>query len=300
MKKIIIKLLFLPILVPFLFTNCQADRISYDGPSYILFSDTLNLLPVQVDNPYVDIPVVATQICDYDRTVGVEVVEKTSNAVEGKHYELEANQVTIKAGENVTNIRVRGFYDAITVSDSLGFVLRLVEDNSFVWEYYGNETKVVLQKVCPFNIYDFTGYATIQSSYMSNYMNVSQRLIQTEVDPENENTIILRNCFYDGNDLSIHLTTNDMLNPLIEMDDQLFATTADAFGTIYGDGIIRTYQAANYVSYYSSCEQFIFQYMTLYVPNYPSKGISTAVGTFYNLIHWISDDEAEKLKLEGY
>ena len=82
------------------------------------------------------------------------------------------------------------------------------------------------------------------------------------------------------------------------MDDQRFASTADAFGTLYGDGYINVYQPTAYTSYYSSCEKFIFQYMTLYVPGMPEG--QNVVGTFVNAVEWISDDEAEKLKREGY
>ena len=87
---------------------------------------------------------------------------------------------------------------------------------------------------------------------------------------------------------------------LIEMDEQIFGPTTEAFGTIYGDGKIRMFQPTNYVSYYSSCEQFVYQYMTLYVMNKDQQSIYGTVGTFINVLKWISDDEAEKLMREGY
>ena len=97
---------------------------------------------------------------------------------------------------------------------------------------------------------------------------------------------------------------DDIYNPLIRMEDQRFAATAEAFGTKYGDGYINVYQPTTYVSYYSSCEKFIFQYMTLYVPGMtPGVNIPTSdnlIGTFVNAVEWISEDEAEKLKREGY
>ena len=51
-------------------TGCgKADLPTYSGPEYVLFSDTLYVLPVADDVEYHNIPVVATQACDYDRTV---------------------------------------------------------------------------------------------------------------------------------------------------------------------------------------------------------------------------------------
>ena len=82
------------------------------------------------------------------------------------------------------------------------------------------------------------------------------------------------------------------------MDDQVFASTADAFGTLYGDGKINVYQSPLYTSYFNTCQKYVFQYMTLYVPGMAAD-VNT-VGTFVNAMEWISDDEAEKLKREGY
>ena len=99
--------------------------------------------------------------------------------------------------------------------------------------------------------------------------------------------------------MKVKFTTNDLLNPLIEMEEQIFGPTTEAFGTIYGDGLIRMLQPSYYASYYSSCEQFIYQYMTLYVMNKDGSVYGT-VGTFINAVKWVSDAEAEKLKREGY
>ena len=111
-------------------------------------------------------------------------------------------------------------------------------------------------------------------------------------------TIIIKDYFFDGYDARIRFSTGDINNPLIEMDEQDFGPTSEAFGTLYGDGMIKMYQPTAYTSYYSSCEKFILQYMTLYVPGM-AAGYNT-VGTFVNAVEWISDDEAEKLKREGY
>ena len=179
--------------------------------------------------------------------------------------------------------------------------LRLISPEETHWDLYednGLETKVMLQKVCPFDINAFTGYAMITSTYLYNYVGGYNRLIKTEVDSTEENTIIMRDFYYDGYDVKLRFTTDDPLNPLIEMDDQPLVTTGEAFGTVYGDGMLHIYQPSNYVSYYSSCEKFIYQYITLWVPGM-AAGTNT-VGTFIQAIEWISDDEARVLQSQGY
>ena len=280
-------------------TSCEEQRTVYDGPLYIMFADTLSVLGVENSEEVFDIHIAATQASDKDRTLAVEVVDKESSAIEGVHYTLESNTVVIKAGELATSVRVRAIYDNLTIDEDPTLVLRLITDDDVQWSLYeGNETKVILRKICPFDINAFTGYAVVTSTFLMDYSIKDMRLITTEVDPEDSTAVILHDYFYDGYDMKVRFTTEDMLNPLIEMDDQTMATTGEAFGTIYGDGMLHAYQPSSLVSYYSSCEKFIFQYMTVWVPGM-AEGTNT-VGTLINAVEWISDDEARILKNQGY
>ena len=74
MKKIFIGLSAI-FAFAFGFTGCDTDYVTYSGPDYIMFSDTLTVLPVQNNEEYFDIPVAATEACSYDRTLGVEILE---------------------------------------------------------------------------------------------------------------------------------------------------------------------------------------------------------------------------------
>lgn len=299
MKKIV-KNIFLFLTVAASFSSCDTDAeyITYEGPNFIMFSDTLYQLPVQNNEDYFSLPVVATRACDYDRVLAVEVVDSISNATEGRHYSLESNTVTIPAGQLVGNVKVRGYHDNIAVTDSLGFSLRLISQKETQSELYGIESKVFLQKACKFDINAFTGYCYIVSTFLQNYATVEGRVAYSVVDPEEENTIIIKDYFYDGYDIKVKFTTNDILNPLIKCSEQKLGPTTEAFGTKYGeDGIINVYQPTMYVSYYSSCEHFIWQYMSLYIPS--MTGYNT-VGTFVNAVEWISKDEAKKRRDEGY
>ena len=284
------------------FTGCEEERTVYSGPQYIMFADTLSVLGVENNGEYADIYISATKTMDKDLTLAVEVIEQESSAIEGVHYTIESNTVVIKAGELSTSVRIRGHYENLTVDENLPEIkLRLISPEETQWNLYENmglETKVMLQKVCPFDIHAFTGYAMITSTFLYNYVGGYNRLIKTELDPTEENTIIMRDFYYDGYDVKLRFTTEDPLNPLIEMDDQPLVTTGEAFGTKFGDGMLHIYQPSNYVSYYSSCETFIYQYITLWVPGM-AAGTNT-VGTFIHAIEWISDDEARVLMNQGY
>ena len=84
MRKINYGLMSMLALLMCAITSCgDAERPSYDGPNYILFSDTLTVLAVQNNEEVFDIPVAATEACSYDRTVAVEVIDQKSNAIEG-------------------------------------------------------------------------------------------------------------------------------------------------------------------------------------------------------------------------
>ncbi len=300
MKKILSSLCIVSALfISLVSCDTDAEYTTYNGPGFIMFSDTLYEFPVVNSVDSYNIPVVATEACDYDRTLAVEIIDSKSNAVEGRHYALKSNTITIKAGELVSNVEVVGVHENIEIQDSLGFALRLISGKENQSELYGVDANVLLIKACEFDINAFTGYCFIaRSTYLDNYSNVDGRLVYSILDPENENTIIIKDYFYDGYDVRIRFTTDDILNPLIEFDEQPFGPTAEAFGTLYGtDGIINMYQPTMYTSYYSSLEKFIFQYMGLYMPSL--AGYNT-VGIFVNAVRWISDDEAAKLKREGY
>lgn len=280
--------------------GCDQNKVVYSGPNYLMFSDTLYHYAVQETNEIFDVPVSATVSADYDRTFAVEIIDKESNAVEGKHFKILSNTVTIKAGEMAANVEVQGNYENIGITDSLGFALRLVILKADEWKLYGTETKVVMQKSCPFDINAFTGYCKVTSSYFSNYMqNVDLRLVTSEVAEGEENTIVVHGLYYDGYDTKIKFNRKKVLEPKIEMKEQVCGSTGEAFGTIYGNGKLLMNQPTSYTSYYSTCENFIFQYVTLSVDNKDGTEFGV-VGTFVNIIEWISEAEAEKLKEQGY
>lgn len=284
------------------FSGCDQDKVVYSGPNYLMFSDTLYTYAVQETNEIFNVPVSATVPANYDRTFGVEVIDKESNAVEGKHYKILSNTVTIKAGEMSTDVKVQGLYKNIGITDSLGFALRLVIPDTEQWSLYKNEAKVVMQKICPFDIKNFKGYCKVTSSYLSSDYypkKVDLRLVTSDIVEGKENTIVVHGLYFDGYDMEIKFNRKDVLEPLVEMEEQICGSTGEAFNTIHGDGKLRLNQPTAYTSFYSTNGNFILQYVTMSVNNKDGSYYGT-VGTFVNVLEWISEAEAEKLKEQGY
>ena len=280
--------------------SCSQDYTNYSGPSYIMFSDTLYQYAVQETNDVFNVPVSATEKADFDRTFAVEVVPKQSNAIEGRHYRILNNTVTIKAGEMVGNVQVQGIYENIGNTDSLGLTLKLVVPEKYNWtDLYKDYTHVVRQKSCPFDINNFSGWCVVTSTFYSQYLNnVKNRLIKTEVVEGEENTVLLKDVYYKGYDLKLKFNTKNPLEPKVEMDDQIAGETGEAFGTIYGDGKLRISQPSIYTSYFNSCLKYVLQYVSMSVDNKDGSSFGT-VGTYVSMFEWISDAEAEKLKEQG-
>ena len=227
-------------------TGCNSDEKTYSDAEYILFADTMSTNMVFQDEAYFNIPIASTVACDYDRTIGVEVIDKGSTAIEGYHYRLRSNTITIKAGERTANVEVAGSYDHIQDTDSLGFILKLEMPEQLNWsDLYTDydKTKVVLYKGCPYDPETFTGWCVVTSLLLYDYPSALdtsyQRLILTEKHPTEPNTIILRDFLYDGYDVTMRLNTDDPAEPLVEMDeDQVLSDEQTVFGQINADIVL--------------------------------------------------------------
>ncbi|MDO4757690.1 MAG: DUF4984 domain-containing protein [Rikenellaceae bacterium] len=286
----------------FSLTACDEEYTTYAGPEYVMFADTLSTNMVLSDAEYFSVPLSATVACDYDRTLAVEILDEGSNAIEGLHYTLLSNTITIPAGKLAGEVRVKGNYENIEASDSLGFRMRLVMPEALEWDLYKEwtETKVVMYKSCPFDIHNFTGWCMLTSLLLYDYPGTNpfyQRLIKTEAHPTEPNTVILREAFYDGYDVTIRFQTDDPANPLVLMDeDQVLSDEASVFGQVLGDNHILGASSPYYNSYFNACQSFVELWISVYVEDL-GKPIGS-VGQYYNILEWVSDEEAERLQRE--
>lgn len=282
---------------------CQEQYITYGDKCYVMFSEQEQYFLVEENQDYFSVAIAATTAASKDRTFGVEVIDKGSNAIEGLHYRLLSNSVTIPAGELAGEVKVKGIYENIEPTDSLGFTLKLIIPEEMEWnDVYtdATQTKVVMYKSCPFDINNFTGWCLVSSMMVQTYMgeNVSyQRVVKAEKHPSEENTIILRSCFYDGYDVNITLHNERADEPIITMEpDQVISDEASVFGQILGDNHILATHSPYYDSYYNSCQGFAVLWMHVYVEDL-GESVGT-VGHFYNVIEWLSDEEAEEIQRE--
>ena len=299
MKKILIYMSML-FVVTSAFSGCHERYVTYADKEYVMFADTLATYPVQKDVEWFNIPVVSTVVRDYDRTFGVEIIDKGNNAIENVHYRLESNTVTIKAGENRADVKVHGYYDNIQATDSLGFELQLVMNSNLEMPLYGKSTKAVLMKSCPFDINNFTGYCVLTSMFLYNYSITGsyQRLVYTEKHPTQDNMIICRNWINDGYDVTMTFNADDPMLPIVTMDrDQVASDEGSFFGTAHGDNRILVTNSSYYDSVFYPCGNYLYIWTEMYVENL-GEPVGT-VGHFYNIMEWVSDEEAERLKREG-
>lgn len=266
--------------------GCQEKYTTYSGPSYIAFSDTLNVCPVQQDGEAFDVMIASTQACDHDRTFAVEVVDKKSNAVFGHHYTIPSQTVTIPAGERSASVKIIGNYDNVANGDSLSVTLSLVSADDENWDLYGQTTRVLLKKVCPFDIHSFEGHCRILSSFWLYYnTRYLEKIVEVKVAPDDENVLIFKDFLMDGFDIRLRVDNSDILSPTIRFDgDQVIGDTRIPFNYIYGDGRIFVTEPPidNVIDI---CEKFAYVYEMLYVNEVG------AIGTFVSILQWLTEEE---------
>ncbi len=301
--KRIIKISFAALLAVAAFTACRQEYTTYNDAEYIMFADSASVNMVLADQDWFNVPVVATTKTDYDRTFGVEIIDKGSNAIEGYHYTLKSNTITIPAGEMTADVEVHGVYDNITPEDSLGFTLKLVLPEAVKWNsLYNDETKVTMYKSCPFSIDDFTGYCVVTSLFLNEFPGAEnksyQRLIKTEKHPSEENTVIMKDWLFTGYDVSIKFNPENPAEPLVTMDEeQVISDEMSVFGIAYGDNRIRVDASPYSVSSFNACQKFVTLWILAYVEDLGD--LYGNVGEFINLMEWVSDEEADRLKREN-
>ena len=292
------------------FVACNEHYTTYEGKEYLMFADTLSTNMVLADGTPFKVQVSSTVARNFDRTYAVEVVDKGSNAIEGLHYRLGSNTITIPAGKLSTEVEVYGNYENIEPTDSLGFTLKLVMHEDLKWDMYPNsdQTKVVMYKSCPFDINEWGGteqdpkYCLLTSLLLYSYPgpNTSyQRLVKCYKHKTMENTIVMDDLFYNGYDVLLTFDNNPA-EPLLKMQkDQVIGSEYTVFGIQHGDGkILGTHSPqAEQASYYNACQKYAQLWVLMYVNDFSTT--VGYVGYFYNILEWVSQEEAEEIMREG-
>ena len=293
------------------FVACSEQYTTYEGKEYLMFSDSLSTNMVLADGTPFTVKVSSTVARDFDRTYAVEVIDKGSNAIEGYHYRLGSNTITIPAGKLSTEVEVYGNYDNIEPTDSLGFTLKLVMHEDLKWNMYpdSDQTKVVMYKSCPFDINEWGGteqepkYCLLTSLLLYSYPgpNTSySRLVKCYKHKSIENTIVMDDLFYNGYDVQLTFDTSNPAQPILKMpSEQVIGSEFTVFGIQYGDGkILATHSPrADQLSTYNACQKFAQLWVLAYVNDFSTS--VGYIGYFYNILEWISQEEAEEIMREG-
>ena len=140
----------------------------------------------------------------------------------------------------------------------------------------------------------------VTSTFLNSYPGVEnksiQRLIHTEKHPTEENMIILHDWLFSGYDVTIRLDPRDPIEPLVTMDkNQVLADEASIFGQIVGDNkiLVTNSPLTTPISTAASTTWAVDQGACR------GHGVNMGlVGHFYNIIEWVSDEEAERLQRE--
>ena len=282
-------------------TGCSEQRNYYADAEYVMFADTASVNIVLQDHESFAVPVASTVACSYDRTFGVEIIDSGSKAIEGKHYRLASNTITIPAGQRRADVTVYPNYEALEAADTLNFTLQLVMPEAVKWDLYGNRTHVKMVKRCPYVADDFSGWCVVTSLFLQSFPgdNTSiQRLIRTEKHPTEENTVILHSFLYDGYDVTIRFQTDNPAEPWVTMDaDQVLSDEESVFGLVHGDNKILTTASPYYYSYFDACGRFVSLYLMVYVEHLGELVGYVETGV-YNVLEWVSDEEADRLDRE--
>ena len=116
-----------------------------------------------------------------------------------------------------------------------------------------------------------------------------ERVVKSEPVEGEPNTFVIKDFLMDGYDVKFRVDDTDILNPVIEMvGEQIVGDTRIPFQMVYGDGRIRGFEDPSYLPYFDICNRYAETYMYMYV-----KNVGT-IGTFVNIIEWITDEEANE------
>ncbi|MEG1586569.1 MAG: DUF4984 domain-containing protein [Bacteroidales bacterium] len=261
-------------------TSCNEEKVLYGGNEYVMFADTLYYMPVTPDaEKTFDVVVSTTKKDNKDRTYGVELVVNKSNAIEGRHFELLTNNVTIKAGELTGVVPVKGHYDHIAYGDSLALTLRLLTPKNESWDMYGKETNVSLIKCIPFSIDDFTGNLKFYASFP-----FDQSVISFYVKSEklNDSTLIIKEAFSSKYDLKVRFKDNKV-NPLetsLSVAEQVVFADAGV-GRVYASTVDTK------PSFYSSHMRSLYMYLDMFVPEVGTFGV------YQYMFKWVPQSEVD-------
>lgn len=265
----------------FLAAACTSriEDIRYEGDAFIQFSDSDYVMPVTEKDVVFEVPVGVTAAAPYDRTVAVSVDVRNSNALEGYHFTIENNNVTIPAGRLSGTLRMHGLYDNIdSVDDSLTVTLRLLTSEQNISPIYKDAARVRIQKVRPFRIDDYVGDLQMTCTFPFSTSSVTQFYVKSV--KVNDSTLLVKKPFDSTHDLTLRFHS-DAANPLdqsISMVEQIAFTDND-----FGQVAMRTVDGVP--SYYLPENRAFVLYLEAYLVRLGT------FGSYFYVFEWVTPDK---------
>ncbi len=266
------------------FCGCDSDNIYYEGPDFVLFSDSAMNMPVTEDEGRLfDVYIATTQAADIDRNYIVDVDLSRTNAIEGYHFELLSRNVTIKAGERSGRVSLKGYYGHMNVNDSLAVTLKLIGAEGKISPIYKDYANIRLYKCMPFNIDDYVGDVRVSATFPFSTSQITKFITKTE--KKDENTLIVKAPFDSTHDLTLKFHSNriDPFDNDIDMVEQTAFTDAT-----YGEVAMRTLPSVP--SYYLPEDRAFVLYLEAFIP------LIGSFGAYYYIFEWITPEQAEAEK----
>lgn len=267
------------------FTGCKVDEMQYNDRTYTTFTDSIAYMPVTVNaDQLFEVEIASTNIAATDRNYIAEIVYNKSNAIEGYHFDVLNQNVTIPAGSRTAKLQLRGYFNRITNNDNLNVRFRLVSLHDDQWEMYSQEVNVSLIKCHPFNINDYVGDVLMTCTFPFG-QEMTKFLLKTE--KKNETTLILKSPFSDIYDITVKMNAD----PKEPFNRDVFVAEQPAFiDATYGKIYAESTSVAP--SYYIVPDRALVLYLTMYIPKVGS------FGTYPYIIQWISPEQAEAMENE--
>ena len=265
--------------------SCREGGITYDSNSeYVMFSDSLVVVPVTEDaERYYEIKIGTNRAIDVDVTYPIEIVAHKSLAIDGVHFELEARNITIKAGETKGSLLMKGNYDRMDFKNEIDFTINVINPRGGISELYGSEMKVVLKKIKRLNIDDFVGDLKVTAAYpFSNNLTSlyckSEKISDTELR-------ILDLYFNDKSPFVVEFKNDDddenIFNNEIEVKSQYSFMDPN-----YGPVLMRSIKANP--SFYVPQDKAFVLFLEYYLNKVGSFGVHPVI------LEWVSPHEVEE------
>ncbi len=179
--------------------SCKKESLQYDGPVLAHFSSEKGAYFVDEAGEEFSIPVGITKPSG-DVTVTIKVNTDKSTAVEGEDFTIETKEITIKAGEVLSDLIIKGNFENL---DEPKKIVLEIESSDNTAQY--NQTYTLsIQRFCPFVRDDFIGVYLFESEWWEDSYEV-----EAIADPEDENAIIFLDLYEPGFNIKVVFNASD-------------------------------------------------------------------------------------------